>query len=362
MYALNLSGIQGRNNLGRATVSYAASAVIMGILVNSIKYTAKVERPDASAKNSYPSGHTSMAFTNATFLHKEFGHISPMYSVMGYSMGTFTAVGRGLNNRHWVSDVLAGMGIGILSTELGYFFVNKMYKNEGDRPGDYDFGDPLDIPSFLSLRVGYASASRNLVKNLELDIHSQAGFEVGLEGAYYFSQNWGLGADFSFVSFPISTNENSITDPDFGFLNAEIVTQSIGALNLTVGPHYTYQFAPKWLLQGKIGAGVTVGATGKISFKVDGIDNDNNILNDEFELLTYKPSTAFKMNGGLAVTYMLNSELGITAYSDYHYSNPIFTYTLSEDVSDPETNEIISSNEKNKFDYITAGLRLTAFF
>ena len=164
------------------------------------------------------------------------------------------------------------------------------------------------------------------------------------------------------MSFPISTNENSITDPDFGFLNAEIVTQSIGALNLTVGPHYTYQFAPKWLLQGKIGAGVTVGATGKISFKVDGIDNDNNILNDEFELLTYKPSTAFKMNGGLAVTYMLNSELGITAYSDYHYSNPIFTYTLSEDVSDPETNEIISSNEKNKFDYITAGLRLTAFF
>lgn len=362
VYALNLSGIKGRNDLGRATISYATSAVIMAILVNSIKYTARVERPDASAKNSYPSGHTSMAFTNATFLHKEYGHLSPMYSITGYSMGTFTALGRGLNNRHWISDVLAGMGIGILSTELGYFFVNKFYKNEGDRPVDYDFGDPLDIPSYLSLKVGYASASRNLVQNLELDIESRVGFEAGIEGAYYFTQNWGLGADFSFVSFPISTNSESFSDPDFGSLTAEIVTQSIGALNLTVGPHYTYRFAPKWLVQAKVGAGITVGATGKISFRVDGIDNDNNILNDEFELLSYRPETAFKMNGGLAVTYMLNSELGLTAYSDYHYSNPSFTYTLSEDVTDPDADDIISTSEKNRLDYFTAGLRLTAFF
>ena len=115
-------------------------------------------------------------------------------------------------------------------------------------------------------------------------------------------------------------------------------------------------------MQAKAGAGVTVGATGKISFRVDGIDNDNNILNDEFELLSYKPETAFKMNGGLAITYMLNSELGLTAYSDYHYSNPSFTYTLSEDVTDPDTDDIISTTEKNRLDYFTAGLRLTAFF
>lgn len=362
VYALNISGIKGRNDLGRATISYATSAVIMAILVNSIKYTARVERPDASARNSYPSGHTSMAFTNATFLHKEYGHLSPMYSITGYSMGTFTALGRGLNNRHWISDVLAGMGIGILSTELGYFFVNKFYKNEGDRPGDYDFGDPLDIPSYLSIKVGYASASRNLVENLALDIESKVGFEAGIEGAYYFTQNWGLGGDFSFVSFPISTNSENFSDPDFGSLQTDIVTQSIGALNLTVGPHYTYRFAPKWLLQAKAGAGITAGATGKISIRVDGIDNDNNILNDEFELLTYKPETAFKMNGGLALTYMLNSELGLTAYSDYHYSNPSFTYTLSEDVTDPDTDDIISMSEKNRLDYFTAGLRLTAFF
>lgn len=97
VYALNLAGVKGRNDLGRSTVSYAASALIMAVQVNSIKYTTKVKRPDASEKNSFPSGHTSNAFMNATFLHKEYGHLSPMYSVMGYSMGAFTSVGRGLN-------------------------------------------------------------------------------------------------------------------------------------------------------------------------------------------------------------------------------------------------------------------------
>lgn len=362
VYALNLSGVKGRNKLGRATISYAASAIIMGILVNSIKYTAKVERPDGSKANSFPSGHTSNAFMNATFMHKEFGHISPMYSIAGYSMSTFTGVGRGLNNRHWISDVLAGAGIGILSTQLGYFFVNKFYKNQGDRPGEFRFNNPLDKPSYLSLKVGYAHATRNLVKNFDMDIESKAGFEAGLEGAYYFTERWGLGGDFSFVSFPISTDESTIDDPDFGSSTYSVVTQSMGALNLTIGPHYTYEMTPDWLLQAKVGAGIMAGATGKVSLKIEDIDNDNNILNDEFDLMTFKPARAFKINGGLAITRMLNSELGITAYADYHHAEPVFTY---ESASDPtESNapppEIVK--EKNNMSYVSAGLRLTAFF
>lgn len=362
VYALNLAGVKGKNDLGRATVSYAASMIIMGIIVNSIKYTAGVERPDGSANNSFPSGHTSNAFTNATFLHKEYGHLSPGYSIAGYTMGTFTAIGRGLNNRHWVSDVLAGMGIGILSTQLGYFFVDKMYKNEGDRPGDNTFENPLDRPSYLAFRVGYATASKNLVEGIDIGIRSQTGFEAGLEGAYYFNENWGVGGDFSFVSFPISTDDIAVSDPDFASATAQIVTEPIGALNFTVGPHYSYRIAPGWVAQARIGAGVSFGASGKISFKVADFDDDNNIINDEFALLTYKPDTAFKMNGGLSLTYMLNPELGITAYSDYHYSNPMFTFTFADNVTDAEPLNIISVSERDRIDYFTAGLRLTAFF
>lgn len=361
VYALNLSGVKGRNKLGRATISYAASALIMGVLVNSIKYTAKVERPDGSSNNSFPSGHTANSFTNATFLHKEYGHKSPMYSIAGYSMSTFTAVGRGLNNRHWISDVLAGAGIGILSTQLGYFFVDKFYGNDGDRPGVDSFEDPLDRPSFLSLKVGYAGANRNLVKAYELGIHSKHGFEAGLEGAYYFSQHWGVGADFSFVSFPIGTSDSTIPDPNSGTSKSSIVTQSIGALNFTVGPHFTHAVGKNLLVQAKLGAGVQSGATGKLSFKFDDIDTDGNILNDEIDFLEYKPSTAFKLNAGLGLTYMLNRELGITLYSDYHYSKPNVTYSVVKEIADPDS-DMNSITQKEKLDYISVGLRLTAFF
>jgi hypothetical protein len=56
VYGLKLAGVKGRNNIGRATLSYATSLAIMAILVNSIKYTAKVERPDGSKRNSFHRG------------------------------------------------------------------------------------------------------------------------------------------------------------------------------------------------------------------------------------------------------------------------------------------------------------------
>ncbi|OXA74902.1 PAP2 superfamily protein [Flavobacterium aquidurense] len=362
VYALNLAGVKGRNNLKRASISYAASIGIMAILVNSIKYTAKVERPDGSNNNSFPSGHSANAFMNATFLHKEYGELSPMYSISGYTMSTFTALGRELNNRHWISDVLAGAGIGILSTQLAYFFVDKFYKNDGDHVNEYKFKDPLERPSYLSLKMGYAWASRNLVENFDIGIHSKTGFEMGLEGAYYFNNHWGIGSDFSFVSFPISTENVSTVDPDLGTSSSSLVTESIGALNFTVGPHFTHHIAEKWLVQAKLGAGVSAGATGKLSLKIPNVDDDDNYLNNEFDILVYKPATAFKINTGLSFTYMLNSELGLTAYSDYNYSKPNFTYTLmdyGQDMDNP-TQKIFK--EKDDLSYIAAGLRITAFF
>ena len=45
-------------------------------------------------------------------------------------MATTVGVMRVLNNRHWVSDVLAGAGIGILSTNLAYLSHRYKWKNK----------------------------------------------------------------------------------------------------------------------------------------------------------------------------------------------------------------------------------------
>ena len=104
----------------------------MAGLVNGIKYTAKEMRPDGSTRNAWPSGHTATAFLAATILHKEYGMTrSPWFSVGAYTLATATGVMRVLNNRHWISDVLSGAGIGILSVELGYGMCDLLFKGRG---------------------------------------------------------------------------------------------------------------------------------------------------------------------------------------------------------------------------------------
>lgn len=133
-WGLNLSGVQGKSSFKRLAVSNATSALIMAALVNGIKYTVREMRPDDTSPNSFPSGHTATAFMAATILHKEYGATkSYWYSVAGYSLAAATGVCRVLNNRHWVSDVLVGAGIGIVSVELGYFLSDLILKDKNSK-------------------------------------------------------------------------------------------------------------------------------------------------------------------------------------------------------------------------------------
>ncbi|MBK1894195.1 phosphatase PAP2 family protein [Chryseobacterium paridis] len=359
VYGLKLAGVKGRNNIGRATLSYGTSLAIMAILVNSIKYTSKVERPDASAKNSFPSGHAAMAFTNAGFLDKEYGLVNPAYSIGGYGAATLTGLGRNLNNRHWMPDILAGAGIGIISTELGYFFIDKIYKNKGDNLSLLSRIESNGNPSFLSIKLGSALATTNFLKESELDDHKQVGFEAGLEGAYFFSKKWGIGGDVSFSSFPIKPIRLTLDDEQH-YENFDVTTQSLGFLNFGIGPYFSHDFSENWQLTLKATAGYSTPASGKISVKSEHIDAPNN----EIELASYKPSNAFRLNLGSALTYKFNSELGITAYAEYNQLKSTMNYQFSDLVKDDdEMNEMFNTSfAKERIKYITIGLRLTAYF
>lgn len=191
VFGLKAAGVKGRNDIKRTTISYGASMAIMAILVNSIKYTAKVERPDGSSKNSFPSGHTAMAFANAAFLDKEYGLVNPLYSIGGYGAATMTGLGRSLNNRHWVPDILAGAGIGILSTQLAYFFVDKIYGNKGDNLSLISKLEGNENPSFLAVKLGFTSGLESIVETEDEEALAKLGWEAGLEGAYFFNKHWG---------------------------------------------------------------------------------------------------------------------------------------------------------------------------
>lgn len=118
-YGLALSGNAGEHKFLKSTSLLIQSELLMVAIVTPMKHIINEKRPDGG-DYSFPSGHTAQAFVAATFLHKEYGHKSIWYSVAGYSMASAVGVCRMVSNRHWASDVLAGAGIGILSTNLVY--------------------------------------------------------------------------------------------------------------------------------------------------------------------------------------------------------------------------------------------------
>ncbi len=161
---LHFAGVEGRSDTWRFLASTAMSYAIMAGFVNSIKYTAQEMRPDGSTRNSWPSGHTATAFVSASILHKEYGLTrSPLYSVAGYAMATATGIMRVLNNRHWVSDVLSGAGIGIMSTEIAYALSDVIFKGNHLKRNDLSStASIIDNPSFFSVSMGIGLGSRNL--------------------------------------------------------------------------------------------------------------------------------------------------------------------------------------------------------
>jgi hypothetical protein len=132
-YGLDLAGIKGRNNMLDKSIILGTSTLLLYSSVNIIKNNTNIRRPSGKSQSSFPSGHTAISFMAAEFLHQEYGHVSLWYSIAGYSMATATGFLRMYNDKHWFSDVMAGAGIGILSTKIAYWLYpllkNVIFKN-----------------------------------------------------------------------------------------------------------------------------------------------------------------------------------------------------------------------------------------
>jgi membrane-associated phospholipid phosphatase len=128
VYALNLFGVKGKNNFRDRTMILGLAMGLTGGIVLPIKEWSNVLRPDGSTPNSFPSGHTAFAFMSAEFMRMEYKDVSPWYGVGGYAVAIATGSLRIMNNRHWLSDVITGAGIGMLSTKMAYWVYPSIRK------------------------------------------------------------------------------------------------------------------------------------------------------------------------------------------------------------------------------------------
>lgn len=129
VHSLNLCGISGKHRFKDRMIIMALSYATMGILVQTMKYTFREQRPDGTTCNSFPSGHTATAFMGAELLHKEYKGEASWIGYLGYLVAGATGYLRIFNNRHYINDVLAGACIGILSVKFAYWLYPKWFQD-----------------------------------------------------------------------------------------------------------------------------------------------------------------------------------------------------------------------------------------
>ena len=103
-------------------ISSASNAVI----TYGLKYGVNRTRPNGE-NYSFPSGHTSVTFQSASFIHKRYGL---KYAIPAYIGATFVGYSRVHADKHYSSDVLAGAIIGTLSS----FYFTTSYENVQIKP------------------------------------------------------------------------------------------------------------------------------------------------------------------------------------------------------------------------------------
>jgi hypothetical protein len=82
------------------------------MMLQSLKYTVRRERPDHSSGYSFPSGHSADTFALATVIER---HAGFGWSLIGYAAASYVAMSRLHDNVHYLSDVVFGAAVGSIA-------------------------------------------------------------------------------------------------------------------------------------------------------------------------------------------------------------------------------------------------------
>jgi membrane-associated phospholipid phosphatase len=80
-------------------------------VVHGMKYTIRRDRPTGECC-SFPSGHSATAFAVASVIERHLGYRASFPALAG---AFYVATSRLVDNRHFLSDVMFGAGIGMAS-------------------------------------------------------------------------------------------------------------------------------------------------------------------------------------------------------------------------------------------------------
>jgi membrane-associated phospholipid phosphatase len=135
----------GWHTLEALAISGQVTGALKGLFGRTRPYAAGGDAGDfdfgggfsTSDRRSFPSGHTSMAFTVASVVAEETWHRWPrahrFVAPLAYSAATGVGLARMYKDKHWASDVALGAAIGTLAGRLVVRYAHGRPGNRVDR-------------------------------------------------------------------------------------------------------------------------------------------------------------------------------------------------------------------------------------
>lgn len=202
----------------------------MSLAVNAsftelLKHTVHEQRPDLSGNNSFPSRHTSWAFTASTVLSSEFYRTAPWVSAGAHAMASGIGLQRVVAGKHYGGDIAAGGALGILSTEGAYALSRLFFGNHfAVACGDSDLRPALYVTSEVVV---------------PLSRRYDSGFAGTLAGVIPVAERWGLCANLTAASAPLHNGRGAVAA--YGWT--------------TLGAVYSAALSSTWEMQASVSVG-----------------------------------------------------------------------------------------------------------
>jgi membrane-associated phospholipid phosphatase len=121
----------GNNKAAYVGRDIVRAQILSQVMVQTLKYSIRRDRPDHSNNKSFPSGHSASAFATATVLQRHYGW---KVGLPAYAIGGYVALARMAWNRHHASDVVMGAGFGIASARTVTMSMAKTRFSVGVQP------------------------------------------------------------------------------------------------------------------------------------------------------------------------------------------------------------------------------------
>lgn len=142
---LGCTGVKAKHSFRDRFFIFAISYATLAVLTNVPNFCIDEKRPEFAGHNSFPSGHTATAFIGAELVRIEYGG---WYGIGAYTIAAGIGFMRMYNGRHWLHDVVAGAGVGILSARVGEWSCRlwqKVFQTSGKKENNLVF-TPVAIP------------------------------------------------------------------------------------------------------------------------------------------------------------------------------------------------------------------------